>query len=145
MKTLKRKIKVNKRHKAFTIIEILIAMLILFTAIAFSNIAIKAFNNYQRQSVRYQDLYITALSLKEKMNFLTQFNALKYSGNLNGIEYTINILELTRQKNYEIGADGIGRNNGDFLITLYELEMILIKDSREKSYKFLLTKQKRIR
>ncbi|CAA6819845.1 MAG: Unknown protein [uncultured Sulfurovum sp.] len=135
----------NKRHKAFTIIEILIAMLILFTAIAFSNIAIKAFNNYQRQSVRYQDLYITALSLKEKMNFLTQFNALKYSGNLNGIEYTINILELTRQKNYEIGADGIGRNNGDFLITLYELEMILIKDSREKSYKFLLTKQKRIR
>ena len=131
-----------KSHKAFTIIEILIAMLILFTAITFSSISIKAFNTYQRQSERYQDFYIVALSLKDKMSLLTEFKKMEYDGSFNGLGYSINIQELIKKRNYLLGQDGIGRNDGDFMLTLYRLTMILKKRGRAKKYTFLLTKEK---
>lgn len=132
----------NKSHKAFTVIEILIAMLILFTAITFSAISIKAFNTYQRQSERYQDLYITALSLKEEMFSLSEFQKMEYNGLLNGLRYSIEIKELIKKRNYLLGQDGIGRNNGNFMITLYSLTIILTQKNRVKKYTFLLTKEK---
>ena len=135
----------NRRYKAFTIIEILIAMLVLFTAIAFLNISIKAFNSYQRKSQYYQDLYITVLSLKDRMDSLTQFHQLEYKGELNGIRYNISIKELRKNRNYIVSQDGIGQNNGDFMITLYQLNMNLTKNNQSKVYKFLLTKQKKIK
>jgi len=136
---------VNNSHRAFTIIEILIAMLILFTAIAFSNISIKAFNTYQRQSLRYQDFYITALSLKNKFSSYDKFDRLKYEGNLNLISYVVEIKIILNKRNYVVGKDGIGRNNGAFMVTLYELKMKLFKGNQEEKYKFLLTKQKKIK
>jgi predicted nucleic acid-binding Zn-ribbon protein len=119
--------------------------MVLFTAITFSSISIKAFNTYQRQSERYQDLYITALSLREEMSSFPQFKKLAYKGVLNEINYEINIKKLIEKRNYIIGQDGIGRYDGDYLIGLYQLKMNLIKGRRLKEYIFLLTKQKRIK
>ena len=76
--------------RGFTIIEILIAMMILFVAIGFVNITIKAFNNYQRKSEVYQNLYITALSLKDLMDTKPLDKVNSYQGilNHNQIDYT---------------------------------------------------------
>ena len=145
MKTLERVIAVNKSRNAFTIVEILIAMLILFMAITFSSISIKAFNKYQKQSKKYQMFYVTSLSLKEEMSALKAFKVPQYRGTLNGLDYIIKIKKLLSKQNYIVDTDGIGRNNGDFMVSLYRLTITLETQTKEKSYSFLLTKEKRIK
>jgi len=145
MKNLKSIIVVNRFKKAFTIVEILIAMLILFMAIAFSSMGIKAFNKYQKQSKKYQLIYVTSLSLKDEMESLKEFKSSQYRGKLNGVKYVIKVKKLLSKQNFIIDKDGIGRNNGDFMVTLYRLKITLNIQETEKSYSFLLTKQKRIK
>jgi prepilin-type N-terminal cleavage/methylation domain-containing protein len=128
--------------RGFTVIEILIAMMILFVAIGFVNISIKAFNNYQRKSEIYQNFYITALSLKDLMESKT-LDKKSYNGILNGIKYKISVKEISRQKNYIINLEQArGGNDGNFFITLYQLNMSLINKNIVKTYSFYLTKQK---
>ncbi len=129
--------------KGFTVIEILIAMLILFTAIGFVNISIKAFNNYQRKSEVYQNFYITALSLKDWVS-AQQLDKKIYKGEMNGLTYKVEVKELISKNNYRYSFDTLGGNNGDFLITLYDIKLELKSKNREKSYNFFLTKQKRV-
>jgi len=130
--------------KAFTIIEILIAMMILFTAIGFVNISIKAFNNYQRKSENYQNLYITALSLKDWLS-IQSFEKKIYQGIRNDIAYKITINTLLEEKNYTFTM-GLGAgNHGNFLITLYQVEMVLVQGLKENKFKFLITKQKSLK
>ena len=145
MKTLERVTVVIKSKKAFTIVEILIAMLILFMAITFTSISIKAFNKYQKQSKKHQMFYVTSLSLKEKMSSIKEFKVPQYQGTLNGMDYIIKIKKLLSKQNYIMGIDGIGRNNGDFMITLYRVTITLETQKKEKTYSFLLSKQKRIK
>jgi len=129
--------------KGFTIMEILIAMMVLFVAIAFVNISIKAFNTYQRKSQSYQNLYITALSLKDWIS-TKPFDQKEYAGNLNAIEYTITIKELIHKKNYYFDSEEPSKsgNYGDFLVTLYSLKMILSDGNLVHKYDFFITKEK---
>jgi len=129
--------------KGFTVVEILIAMMILFVAIGFVNISIKAFNSYQRKSEAYQNFYITALSLKDLMEIKVLDKQESYRGVLNGIDYLISIEEVSRKKNYIINLEqSVGGNDGNFFIILYHLKMRLKEGSRIKNYSFYLTRQK---
>lgn len=134
----------NKVKSAFTVVEILIAMLILFTAIAFSNMSIKAFHNYERQSKKHEDVYITVLSLKEWMHSLRKFNKMSYEGILNNISYNIQVEKVITKRNYILTQEGGGQNIGNYFISLYRLTMTLTKEGRIKKYSFLLTKQRSI-
>ncbi len=129
--------------KGFTIIEILIAMLILFTAIGFVNISIKAFNNYQRKSEVYQNFYVTTLSIKDWIS-TQQLDKKIYNGEMNGLTYKLELKELISKNNYRYSFDILGGNDGDFLITLYQVKLELKNKNREKKYVFFLTKQKRV-
>jgi Tfp pilus assembly major pilin PilA len=129
-------------RKGFTVIEILISMMILFVAIGFVNISIKAFNNYQRKSEVYQNFYITALSLKDLMEIEKLNQQKSYKGVLNGIDYVISIKEVSRKKNYIINLEqAIGGNDGNFFIILYRLKMTLSAGNKVKNYLFYLTRQ----
>ncbi|HIP11352.1 MAG TPA: hypothetical protein EYG73_01405 [Arcobacter sp.] len=128
--------------KGFTVIEILISMMVLFVAIAFVNISIKAFNDYQRKSAVYQNFYITALSLKNKMDS-NPLEKESYKGTLNDINYIITKQEILKQKNYITSFEAGAGNIGDFFITLYQLKMILKNKTRTKEYTFYLTRQRR--
>jgi len=130
--------------KGFTIIEILIAMMILFTAIGFVNISIRAFNNYQRKSEVYQDFYITALSLKDWIATQDLEKAKHYQGEMNGIQYSIEVQELISRNNYKYNLDIPSGNYGDFLITLNRVILKLNRKNRNKKYTFFLTTQKRV-
>lgn len=129
--------------KGFTIIEILIAMLILFTAIGFVNISIKSFNNYQRKSEVYQNFYVTTLSIKDWIS-TQQLDKKIYNGEMNGLTYKLELKELISKNNYRYSFDILGGNDGDFLITLYQVKLELKNKNREKKYVFFLTKQKRV-
>ncbi len=130
--------------KGFTIIEILIAMIILFIAIGFVNISIKAFNSYQRKAETYQNFYITALSLKDWIEVQDLDNDKNYRGVLNGVNYNINIKIVSKIRNYIVYTEGRrgGSNSGNFYIILYKLEIILKDKIKTKEYSFYLTRQK---
>ncbi|NOZ91564.1 MAG: prepilin-type N-terminal cleavage/methylation domain-containing protein [Epsilonproteobacteria bacterium] len=129
--------------KGFTIIEILIAMIILFVAIGFVNISIKAFNSYQRKAEVYQNFYITALSLKDWVEVQDLDRGI-YEGKLNGLEYKISIKLVIQKKNLAFDMQrGMG-NYGNVLVKLYYLNLILKDEKREKKFEFYLTKQKNL-
>ncbi len=121
--------------KGFTIIEILIAMLILFTAIGFVNISIKSFNNYQRKSEVYQNFYVTTLSIKDWIS-TQQLDKKIYNGEMNGLTYKLELKELISKNNYRYSFDILGGNDGDFLITLYQVKLELKNKNREKNMFF---------
>jgi len=129
--------------KGFTVIEILISMMILFIAIGFVNISIKAFNNYQRKSTVYQNFYITALSLKDWIS-TEKLDKKVYTGKMNGLLYKIKVKKIISKNNYRYSFDTVGGNDGDFLITLNQINLQLKDKNREKSYTFFLTTQKRV-
>jgi len=124
--------------KAFTVIEILIAMLILFSTIVFVNTTIKAFNNFQRKSSIYENRYITILSLKDWIE-TQSLNKKNYRGKLNGLNYEIKVKKIIKSLTYKF-VMGMGSGNiGDYEITLYEVVITLEKG---KKVKFFLTKEK---
>jgi prepilin-type N-terminal cleavage/methylation domain-containing protein len=129
--------------KGFTIIEILIAMMILFVAIGFVNISIKAFNTYQRKAEVYQNFYITALSLKDFIS-TEALDKRIYMGKMNGLNYKIKVKKVISKNNYRYAFEELGGNNGDFLIILNEITLELKDENREKTYTFFLTQQKRV-
>lgn len=129
--------------KGFTVIEILIAMLILFTAIGFVNISIKAFNNYQRKSEVYQNFYITTLSIKDLLKTKDMTNNI-YRGELNNIKYIATVTPFIQSKNYDENMFTRG-NIGDFMITLYKIELTLITRTKTINVSYFLTKQKNLK
>jgi len=127
------------KKKAFTVVEILISMLILFTAVVFVNMTMKAYNNYQRKSKVYQNIYTTTLSIKDWLQ--TQDMSKKfYKGEMNNIHYIAKITPLLQAKSYDETMLGSG-NIGDFMITLYRVNLILITKIRKLEFNYLVTKQ----
>ncbi len=129
--------------KAFTIIEILISMLILFTAVVFVDMTIKAYNGYQRKSKTYQNFYITTLSIKDWL-YTQDFSKKHYTGEMNGIEFDANIELLLEKPNYIISLEGISGNVGDFIISLYRVNLTLKYKEVEKKFIYLVTKQRKV-
>ncbi len=131
-----------KKKSAFTIVEILISMLILFTAVVFVNMTMKAYNNYQRKSRTYQNIYITTLSIKD---WLTTQDMTKssYKGEMNGIDYIAKITPILQSKNYDETMFSRG-NIGNFLITLYRVNLTLITKTKKIELSYLITKQKNL-
>jgi len=128
--------------KAFTVVEILISMLILFTAVVFVNMTMKAYNNYQRKSKVYQNIYITTLSIKDWLK-RQDMTKVTHKGKMNGISYIAKIIPLIESKNYDETVFGRG-NIGDFMITLYQVNLSLTTQTKILKFSYLVTKQKNL-
>ena len=130
------------KKKAFTVVEILISMLILFTAVVFVNMTMKAYNNYQRKSKIYQNIYVTTLSIKDWLK-TQDMSKNTYKGEMNGIDYIAKIIPVLQSKNYDENMFTRG-NIGDFMITLYQVNLSLITKTRRLEFNYLVTKQKNL-
>ena len=130
------------KKRAFTVVEILISMLILFTAVVFVNMTMKAYNNYQRKSKVYQNIYVTTLSIKDWLK-VQDMSKSTYKGEMNGIDYIAKITPLLQSKNYDENMFTRG-NIGDFMITLYQVNLNLITKTKSLEFNYLVTKQKNL-
>ena len=130
------------KKKAFTVVEILISMLILFTAVVFVNMTMKAYNSYQRKSKVYQNIYTTTLSIKDWLS-MQDMSKSRYKGEMNGIDYIAKITPVLQAKNYDETMFSSG-NIGDFMITLYQVNLSLITKTRRLEFNYLVTKQKNL-
>lgn len=123
-------------NKGFTLVEVLIASLILFFVIVTLSSGFKQYAAYRAKQKKYEDIYISVLSLKNKLEDENLANVVDREGEINGLHYEIAIKEVARKRSFVYGEtkDTTG-NLGKFQIVLYK---VIIK-IRGKEFTFFKT------
>lgn len=127
--------------KAMITIEALVALLILFLAIATSVETIKFFQIIEKKKISIEDEYMIVLNIKSKLSNKICKNYLKKEGELNGYTYKATCKRLEELRSYKIGFD-IGDpsgNTGRYLMKFYEVDLVIKKDDYNKSYVYYVT------
>ncbi len=109
-------------NKGFTLIEVLVASIILFLSILTVNAAYKQYVSYKTKQQKYENIYIAAISLMNEIEGenISQLEVKKRE--INGLKYTLSIQRIASKRNYAIGLEtNQTKNNGLFLITLYKI------------------------
>ncbi len=111
-------------NRGFTLIEVLVASIILFFSILTVNAAFKQYTSYKLKQEKYENIYISALSLmnkleNERLNMFTY-----YTGEINGLKYTAHAKRVAQSRNYIYGlSPKDSGNKGRFSVTLYKIEI----------------------
>jgi len=81
--------------KGFVIVEVLVAFIILTTTMSLLTYAQKNFNENVKRLENYENIYITVLSLKNKIDIELQLgDKERYEGKLNNINYSIDLKKI---------------------------------------------------
>ena len=123
-------------ERGFTLIEVLVAVLILATVISSLNAAFKQYVNYRAKITSYETLYLSVLSLKDYLSRLSFIDQDHGSGAINGLEYRYQIVQQSKTQNYVTGmTEGETGNQGAYEIALYKITVVIA----EKSFVFFQT------
>ena len=110
--------------KGFTLIEVLVASIILFLSIATVAMAYKEYTSCRLKQVKYERIYMTALSLMSELEDKKPYNIGFESGTINGLKYSISIKKVISKRNFVIGLNKQTTGNfGEFLLTLYKVTL----------------------
>ena len=124
-------------------VEVLVAMLILFLAIAMSMSSIRFLSDVEKRKEAYQNRYMTVLSLKDKLTE-SCLSSQSQEGNFNGHDYRVQCTKLKELKNFHIAldTDDVSGNYGSYLMQLYQMELFLMEGTREHRYAYYITKNR---
>ena len=113
-------------NKGFTLIEVLVAMLILFLSIVTVTLAYRQYEHLKLKQQQYERIYITALSLINKIQEEKISNFKKGNGIMNGIRYSVNVIKVASNRNYLYNPNpSLSGNNGHFTLSLYKITINL--------------------
>jgi|GEM_PF-2723673 len=128
-------------NKGFTLIEVLIASIILFVSVLTVNAAFKQYAAYKIKQQKYERIYISVLSLKDKTENESLGNLTgSITGKINGLPYTITAKRIASARNYVYSFDQeASGNKGGFIITLYQVTINIAG----RSFKFYKTEYKK--
>src|ERR1017187_7581928 len=128
------------RSRGFTLVEVLIATLIMVTSIVTVSAAMRQFSINRKQLRRYEQLYTATLSLRDKiMGGILSDNS-QNKGTLNGLDYSYTCRLEQSANNYVQGEyDSQSGNKGAFLITLYRVSL----EVGGKNFEFYKTQYKK--
>lgn len=129
--------------KAFSVIELLISMIILFGTIVFMNMTIKAYNDYERKSQIYQNIYISTLSMKDWLS-VQNFSKTRYEKTINEVKFDAQISAVKEARNHIFHGELGHGNFGDFMVTLYEVKLVAQYRNREDTFTYYVTREKRV-
>lgn len=129
--------------KGFTLLEVIIALVVLVAAVVSFGAAYNMYVNAQYRQELYQDVYITALSLKNVIEVKKLIDDPEGSGELNGFSYSYSSKQVKTARNY-IYPDppNPGGNIGTFELTLYQVDCKLSKNKWKKEFSFYVTQSK---
>ena len=96
---MKKKI-LKHTNSGFTLIEVLVAMLLLTMAILTVNAAFKQFVDYQDKMTRYEKIYTTVLSLRNQLSVASLASGEETSGTLNGLDYKYTVTLVDQRENF---------------------------------------------
>ena len=124
--------------KAMITIEVLISLMILMIVIASSTSAVKFFHMAGAKKQNYEDLYITVLSIKDKLAPSLCKTTMNSRGKLNGYNYSATCKKEKSLREYKPAFD-IGDpsgNIGENIINLYQVNLTLTKEKQKKNYTY---------
>jgi len=85
----------------FTLIEVLVAMLLLTIAVLTVNAAFKQFVGYQDKMSHYEKIYTTVLSLRDELSTVPLVSGEEKRGEMNGLDYQYKVTLIDRRKNFD--------------------------------------------
>ncbi|HIP37548.1 MAG TPA: hypothetical protein EYG85_11920 [Crocinitomix sp.] len=133
--------------RAIITIEVLIALIIMFSAIVLVTSSIRSLNLFVFKKEHYENSYVTVLSIKsllENREFLSASGL--FSGELNGYKYQVDYRAINKKKSYIIGETALLTGNvGNSWITLYDCTLVLSTFKSSNQYTFQITRYKRIK
>ncbi|WP_022851610.1 prepilin-type N-terminal cleavage/methylation domain-containing protein [Limisalsivibrio acetivorans] len=110
--------------QGFTIVEVLVAMVVVTAAIAVANMSYKIYLDRAAAMQKYELLYNTALSLKDTIEAGELSDGKSMQGELNGFEWDAEVNLLANNRNYHYAqADVSERNEGAFEMYLYRIDL----------------------
>jgi len=114
-------------NKGFTLIEVLVASIILFLSIVTVSLAYKQYESNISRQRKYEMIYINAISLMNKILNKNIFAPTFYeSGTINGMKYKINAKVISSKRNYIYGfSEQASGNKGNFMVKLYKITIEL--------------------
>ena len=122
-------------RKGFAIVEVLVAFIILTTALALLTYAQKAFNTNTYRLQHYENVYITLLSLKNKVDIeLTLGDKTHFAGKLNQINFTIDLKKVREGHNLTYDDMQGTYNEGSHTYTLYKVTIHLVETGKTYVY-----------
>jgi len=111
-------------NKGFTLIEVLVASIILFLSIVTVSLAYRQYTNYKFKQKKYEKIFISALSLMNKIESEDLSKLTNRNGTINGLDYRITITKVASRRNYVYGlTEDTSGNTGPFLLTLYRVKI----------------------
>ena len=100
-------------------------------------------NKTRSQQKDYTSLYVSVLSIKDKISHTICKNSKYLIGELNGFEYEARCTMLSQNRNYILLEEG-GQNTGPFLVELYNVSLKLNRNTLEKEYNYTVTVAKKV-
>ncbi len=131
-----------RSNRGFTLVEVLVAMLILFLSIVTVTLAYRQYERFKIKQQKYEKIYIIALSLINKIQKEKIKNFQKENGTMNGIKYSIKVIKVASNRNYLYNPNpSLSGNNGYYTVSLYKItinldgkKFILYKTEYSKIY-----------
>jgi type II secretory pathway pseudopilin PulG len=128
------------RNSGFTLVEVLVATLIMVVSIVTVTAAMRQFSTNREQLRRYEQLYTTTLSLRDKIMGETLTDNRQDKGVLNGLDYRYTCRLEQSSNSYVFNEDGAqSSNNGPFLIMLFKVSL----EVGGKTFEFYKTQYKK--
>ena len=111
-------------NKGFTLVEVLVASVILFFVIVTLHTGFKQYSVYRQKQQEYERIYMTVLFIKDKLKDKDLSRLSETYGKLNGLSYKVAVKEISRRKNFVYNEVKALRGNfGSFRIILYEITL----------------------
>ena len=129
--------------KGFTLLEVIVALVVLVAAVVSFGAAYNMYVNAQDRQELYQDVYITALSLKNAIEIKKLIDEPEGSGELNGFSYSYSSKQVKTAHNYVYPDFPLpGGNIGPLELTLYQVDCKLRKAQWKREFSFYVTQSK---
>ena len=130
----------KKNNSGFTLIEVLVATLIMVMSIVTVTAAIRQFAIHREKLKSYERIYSTVLSLRARIMNDTLKEDTKDSGTFNGLNYSYQCQLVESANNFVFGEEGdMTGNKGPFLISLFRVNL----EVDGKDVEFFKTQYKR--
>jgi hypothetical protein len=130
----------SNRNSGFTLVEVLVATLIMVVSIVTVTAALRQFSINREQLRRYEQLYTVTLSLRDKIMGETLTDNRQDKGTLNGLEYRYTCRLEQSANNYVFGEDdALSGNKGMFFIMLFKVSL----EIGGKKFEFYKTQYKK--
>ena len=119
-------------------IEVLVALLILFTVIVTSVTSVKHLFMIEKQKTNYEKIYMSVLNIKSQISTQICSSSQQISGNIGDVSYSAKCTPLKKMRNYqEKDEDSDGGNIGKTEAMLAKVKISLMTKNFNKEYEYL--------